>query len=438
MAHFHANRKTTPMSARMLAAPLFLGLIVLGSTRAWSEESPVKQGLAKLFEVGSQNTIKSRSAASDQYKELRQLAPADSRIIEGYAIIQIKLHNYPEAVKLIDEVLASDKTDLYVWKTKSWLSVITKNYAAALVDLDRFSQLMPAEAKGGEEEQQLDMSRYLGRVFGFLEGPVADAAGAAQRESAKKKILARLSEPRQMAFEEGRSRVLDAFNSLGAEKEESAEKAKVVAEEEREKLIGDLEARKEKIAARRSEIGPQRDKLRSEIKAENDQLLKEQQPFLNQLNVLNAQAAGLRRELDIFVINIQQLQGNFEREKDPIIRGRIQADLDRANILAARVDGNLVVVQRQAAGVNSQLALVQQKHVAAANRLNNELARLDNELAGLDKQERRNGIDTTKAKKPAVGDVRRSRSLSAQASAFSTYEEFPLETEKQRLLESYK
>lgn len=426
------------MSLRVFTAFLLLGLIVSGSTRIQGEESPVKLGLAKLFEVGSQNTIKSRTAATDRYKELRLLAPTDSRIVQGYAIIQIKLHNYSEAVKLIDDVLASDKTDLHVWKTKSWLSVITKNYAAALVDLDHLSQLMPPDAKRDEEEQQLELARYLGRVFGFLEGPVADASGTVQREPAKKKILARLSEPRQMAFEEGRSRVLDAFSSLGAEKEESAEKAKVSAEEEREKLIGDLETRKEKIAARRSEIGPQRDKLRSEIKAENDQLAKEQQPFLNQLNILNAQAAGLRREVEIFVINIQQLQAMYEREKDPLIRGRIQADLDRANILTARVDGNLIAVQRQAAGVNSQLALVQQKHVAAANRLNGELARLDNELASLDKQERRNGIDTTKAKKPAVGDVRRSRSLSAQASALSTYEEFPFEAEKQRLLESYK
>lgn len=426
------------MSPRYLAVPLLLGLVWFGPSVAWSDESPVKQGLAKLFEIGSQNTIKSRSAAADQFKELSLLAPADNRITQGYAILLIRQHKYPEAIKLIEQVLKSDESNLYAWKIKSWLSVITKNYATALVELDRVSQLMSADETGDTEEQQLEVARYLGRVFGFLEGPVADASNPAQRDPAMKKIVARLSEPRQAAFEEGRARVLAAFNSLGAEKEESEEKAKVVAEEEREKLLEDLEARKEKIAARRSEIGPQRDKLRSEIKAESDQLLKEQQPFLNQLNVLNANAAGLRRELEIFVINIQQLLGMLEREKDPFNRGRIQADLDRANILAARIDGNLIAVQRQAAGVNNQLALIQQKHVGAANRLTAELARLDSELAGLDKQERRNGIDSTKAKRPAVGDVRRSRSLSAQATAFSTYEEFPLETEKRRLLESYK
>jgi hypothetical protein len=426
------------MSAQM---PVYLVVCLLLwlPLAAQADDAAVKQGVARLFEVGAQNTVKARAAAEEHYNDLKNAAPTDVRITYAYALVQIKHHKYAEASKLLDEVVAARKTDRQAWKAKSWLSVITKNYAAALVDLDRLSQLLPADAaEGDEEEQHLELSRYLGRVFGFLEGPAADAVIDPQREAARKKILARLTEPRQLAFEEGRSRVLAAWSGLGVEKEESEEKAKGVAEEEREKLLKDLETRKAQLAERRAEIGPRREKLRSELTAERDSLAKEERPFLADLNVINAQAAGIRRELDFYAADILRLQWRFEREKDPVLRDRLRRELDRTNFLAARVDGNLATLQRQAAGVQAQLAEVQRRHLQAAARINGELARLDNESAALDKQEKRHDIDTGKAKKPAVGDVRRSRAISAQAAAFTTYEEFPLEAEKQRLLDSYK
>jgi hypothetical protein len=171
--------------------------------------------------------------------------------------------------------------------------------------------------------------------------------------------------------------------------------------------------------------------------ANDDRFAKDQQPLAAQLAGLNAQAAAFQGDLDLATVDILRLRALLDKEKDPLLRERWLLELNRASAIASRADASRVALNRQAAVINGQLAALQQKHRQAQSRLAGELQRLENEAASLDKQEKRNDLDTGKAKKPAVGDVRRSRSLSAQAAAFTTYEEFPLEAEKQRLLDSY-
>ena len=67
-----------------------------------------------------------------------------------------------------------------------------------------------------------------------------------------------------------------------------------------------------------------------------------------------------------------------------------------------------------------------------------QIERIEHELAELTKRERRNDSLEKRASRPVVPTTGKVRALSAQATALSTYDAFPLEAAKARLLESLK
>ena len=66
-----------------------------------------------------------------------------------------------------------------------------------------------------------------------------------------------------------------------------------------------------------------------------------------------------------------------------------------------------------------------------------QLAAIDKELADIQKKDKRNVATEKKLRKPPTADTPETRAKAAQAASFITYEQFPLEREKSRLLDSF-
>ncbi len=428
------------MLVRLWIAAAGAVLLMLGAVSPLSaDDAELQNAVVKLFDTGWEPSFKARALADDQFAAAARLAPGDARVSYAYALVQIKQHRYPEGAKRIDELLADERENVALWKAKIWLSMLTKNYAAAMVEMEKLSQLVPPEAaEGAAEDAHRDTARFLGRLVGFLEGPADGAVSAAIRDRAKRQILDRLGPARESAFEEGRSRVSDQFANLTGAKEESAEAAKTAAEAEQQRLAAELKAKAEQIAAKGEELDERREKLRSEAKAELDAIAKEDEPLVNELARLSSLATVPQQQLGQISVEISRLQSLADREKDPARRNFLINDINRLAILASRYDAELAALEARAAAVAAQRANVQRRYQQAQASYAAQFGQIQSTLVDLDKQQKRTAGEQQRNQRPTTGDTRRARALATQAAAFTTYEEFPLEAERQRVLDSFR
>jgi hypothetical protein len=121
---------------------------------------------------------------------------------------------------------------------------------------------------------------------------------------------------------------------------------------------------------------------------------------------------------------------------DPNRRLQWEIEIDRLSLAASRLQSDLFSVRRLAEGVQTQRAnlLARQRRAQAAAA--DQAQRIDKETSNLAKRDRVNDAIEKRANKPASGTTSKTRALAAQATALSTYDQFPLEVARQKLLES--
>jgi hypothetical protein len=275
-------------------------------------------------------------------------------------------------------------------------------------------------------------------MIGFLEGPGEGSVNAATLANSKRKISERLTDTERTAFDEEVAAVVDQFSLLATAKDDAA--VQEIAQKEREKRqrLNELANDDTAIAARKDELKAVAEKIESEASAENATYTKNDQPLIDQLSRVTAQAAAVDTQLANISGDIGALRVRLARERDPVIRGRILADIDRLNLLFNRYDADLAALSVRANGIKAQRTALAVKHQQAAAAMAAKLAAANREYQGLEKKEKRADNERGKLAKPATGNSGKVIALNKQAVALSTYEMFPLEAEKQRILDSLK
>jgi len=155
-----------------------------------------------------------------------------------------------------------------------------------------------------------------------------------------------------------------------------------------------------------------------------------------ELSLLDARANLLSADLAGYSSQIARLQQLAAAEKGSARRQQYLFEVESLLLLTTRIDADLYVVNRQARGLQQQRAALAARQTQARSAAANQVQRLERELGDLAKRARRNDGIEKRAARPAAVTTSKSRSLAAQASALSTYDAFPLEAAKARLLES--
>jgi len=220
------------------------------------------------------------------------------------------------------------------------------------------------------------------------------------------------------------------------ESSDARDKAVAAAAAEKKDTLAEVGADRAQAAARSKELDERRKKLQSEFRDQLDQIAKDDRPLVQQLAQLNARATIVNRDLALYQAEINQLQRLAQAEKDPNRRQQLLFEADRIAVIATRVDGDLLATNALARGVQNQRTLLAAKQTALQSDMATQTDRIDGELNDLTKRERRNEGLEKRLSRPTVGSASKVRALSAQATALSTYDQFPLEAAKAKLLES--
>jgi hypothetical protein len=418
-----------------LAAIVALAIL---SGAACGEDAALHSGLERFFKVGWSTAPSAYQPTIEIYQELRRIAPADRRVPYAAALVLMQQRKYDLAAKRIDELLADDENDLTAWRARVWLSTITRNYSAAMAAADKSVRLLPVEGKTEFNEATRDYVASLGRIFGYLGGPASEQVKGPERKATEKGILERLGPELQEVFIDARDSVLDRFLKLTDSAADSRDRAKEEAEKEQAKALDDIQKEREGQEDRKRELEERQSKLQSELKDRLAELTKQDAPLQRDQAAIQAQAGPLQSNLATLDLEIGRLQTLLTREKDPRQRDFYRFEIDRLVLRGNRLRNDLGLLERQLAAVTGQRAALQAQAAQARAEVGGQIDRGAKELGGIEKKGKQlDGLEN-RASRPVSGTTSRTAALGAQAGALTTYEPFPLEVEKQRVLDSFR
>lgn len=422
--------------ANCLLASGSLLLLVLGSARGDQKS----EAIAKLLDVGWGVNSQARTAGDQQYEEVARRAAGDPRGLEAGWLVLMQQRRFEDALKRVDEYLALVPNNLDAIRAKAWLQTLLKNYPGATLSADRLSKLLAAHPPTTDEERAAHDASigFLGRLFGYFGGPVSDAINQEERRVLEKRLIERLDPSKRPIFEDARNGVLSKFIELSDESHGAREKAVATARAEKEKTLAELQGEKEKADARIKELEERKNKLNSEFKTEIDDINKQDQPIIQQQTVLASRANVLSNDLLGFQSQMASFEQLAAQEKNAFRQQQFLSQASALGLTCTRIEANLLAVNRLLANAQRQRGGLQAKRVQAQSNTASQIDRIERELADLEKRERRNEGLEKRASRAALPTTSKLRALSAQATALSSYDVFPLEAVKTKLLESLK
>ena len=425
--------------------PLFVSVALAAMlccrvSEAQGQRSQLQQEMAKLLEVGWQRTVKAAPAVLDQYERLRRLVPRDARVPYAYALVQVRQRRFRQASKLADEAIALNERDWHSWRAKIWISMLTRNYSGAMVEMDLLSRLLPAVDADQEEVERTygEIAAFLGRQFGFMAGPANRAPSEKLTADHQNRIVARLTDSRRAAFEQARRSVLERFASMKQQADRIDNEAKASRQKKEQEADSELEKEREELTSKLVELDARRKNLRGELKEDLERIEKEQRPLLRSLDRLREQAAVTEYEGRLILDEIFRLQILAERQSDPLLRDYLYRDALRLEILLSDYDVDIWATNRELFRMQARGADALALRDTARSDYGAERKRLEDDEARVRRDGRRLKVKQRRSRRSSRRKLVGASALRVKAKAFTTYEPFPLEQERQRLLGSFR
>lgn len=386
-------------------------------------------------------------AALRRHAAAVQLNTADSRADYALALVQMRHGDWEAATESLATAARKDPADLYAWRAHVWLLVYQRQFDAVMKEItalaDSFAATPPADVSA--QARRRAAAKIMGRVAGYLAGPRQGDVDETALKQWQAALIAKLGKENSTAFADGRQeiatehkRLLDAID---------AEKADTLAANQAEK-----EDDQEFVATETARIETERRQL-EQLAADAKQVLDEQTSQLDsELSPIQLSYADVEARARPFQLRIVELQSRLntalaeanirdgeratedERRRNRERREGAQRLADRLRFELRREDEFLRPFVAEAQRLQAAAAVIERRRQAA-------VATYQATYAGLDAQARtlqRTG-KLLKAKERELGRTVSGTSgkvfaMRAQLNQWPTYETFPLEAERQRLL----
>jgi hypothetical protein len=419
--------------ATLLAAALFF-------SAARADEATAKQAIAQLLQVGWEDSFRALEPAQEQFERAKTASPRDPRAPLAFALVQIKHGRHSEAAQLLNDVLALDREHVPAREARIWIEVLLKRYPRALVQIDELAALLPTKDEpsvtDATKARHRETARYLGRLFGFFEGPAEKQVNAERVADAKQKLLARLSPDNREAFDAGRKAVSDRFAEFFLMREQTKANEAASQKKSQEETAKRLNDDKNAVASDKKVVADQAAQTREQLDRFLSDIDKKIAPLDKEYALLAAQGVALRERMIDQDREIGRLLQLSDTTQDRVLAARYRLDADRVSEVRSRTAADYRLLEAQAGRVRVQLAALLGERDAAVARYNAEARRLGKEQVKIAQTEKRLAREEDRNRKAPTGNTDKVHALSQKVFAFTTYEPFPLEQAKARLIES--
>ncbi len=410
-----------------------LGVLVDKAPTRADDSSEADVAVKDLLDVGWRTTPDARQQIDERFAAVPDAVRGDARVAYAYALSLVKLRREADAARVIAPLAAAKTPPLGVLRAQLWLTMLTRQYDAALVQMERIAAQVAAEAADPPLAEHRETARRMGMMIGFLETPAEGSVPPAKLEDYRNRIAAALPPPLAEGVAEGRQAVKQQHAQWLAQQTDAEAQADEQSDAERQRLLDSAKAERDQIAVRRRELAEQLQKLREELGSEMETLQASERPLAEQLTVAVLQGRRVQDELLGVLDEIARLSDLLRRTRDPEQRRLLLIEIDRLERIAARIRLQVDQMEREVAILEARVVEIRQRAEATRVRYGREIASRESDQQSLNRRESQLTGMEQRAVRMKSGRGQ-SRSLAARAAALSTYVAFPLEEEKQRLL----
>ena len=358
------------------------------------------------------------------------MQPASSAVSLAYIINRIQHNQTREAMQVATALTTNDPDNLDGWLLKSWLSALIDKYDRALVDLGAAKKRV-SDNKALTPAKKIAAYRKMGKLIGFLQGPVKEKVNPDVLESTILTISDGLAGDELDAFNKSRDVVLTRYNDLvkaqGSKAKTELEKQKAEDEHLTESLTKQNISHEQTI----SQMGSEKERLRMEGNQRVAQLTGQLSPLEGQLASISTSISGIQYDLQLLYNDLafarNNSRNNFQNNSLFFLNDQIRRrEFDLYNLQA---EGNNISFQLQS--LQSQIAQTQRNY-------NNQINQIDRQFKKINNTMKRNRIRIGKvAGGPELAKGKKG-AMNSRLTALTSYNDLGIELYRQQLLDQVK
>lgn len=408
---------------------IFLFTLVLGGLTTTSASDEVAKKLLKDY------WSHTRKKQTDQYYDSQE--HKNRNAIYAYALVKSRQHDVKKALAAIESLHAIDDTNPQSWRLKVWLQLRYDKYNAAAVSLGKYIEKVKADKKL-DDFSRADAYRFAGRVFGYLEGPVKRHISTVTVETIKGRILHKLDADLLNSFTLEYTAVEHQFNKLNGAKLKHEANFAEQDEKERKIKFTQLTQVEQQLSKTKEQLEEQSGTIRNAANQELEELRRMDLPLATRSADLESELGQVNAQL-IFFINDYNYWNNLAlREGDPALRALYFRRAGRADGLIIQQELVASSIRRELSAIDALRRALRQQYASTTASASNQLAAINRTKSNIAKQQHRTNMQKLKTTKPTKKIITHAVALKSKSQSIVTYDQFPLEIERQLLLDQLK
>lgn len=346
-------------------------------------------------------------------------------LLVTYTINRIRHNRISEAKLAAQELTVRHPDNLDGWILRTWLNTLTDDFDAALINIRSLKKKFD-QTKNLAEPTKQKIYKRLGRLIGYMQGPVSDRVNNDLRDETIQFVTAGVKPELVKLFNGSRNKVLKEYGDLTKSQADKTqvELVKIKASNDAEAVA--LERQIKLLEQSESQQTAEKQRIRDESARQISAI--ERQGSSAELEISRINTNLRTTELDLFYLH-QDL--NFILNQPP---GRRFSTFNLQNqIRNAQLSAN--ALRLEGIQATNQLNSLRTQLVAAQRNSTQRLNDLEREIKRVNGAKRRNLAKLTKlAKGPKVADGKR-QSMQSRVNALRTYDDLPLELYRQDILD---
>ena len=380
---------------------------------------------------------KAKQAADETFLELKQRGHVNLDAAYAYLLVKIRQNDIKKAMVTADWLLEVAPEHLGAHHARCWLLLLTKKTSEGLSALKNFARV-------NRENPSLDAALRLtnlgsiGRMVGYLQGPMSRRLTTSDLRFAITDILEDATEEQVDLFERERKSVVDAYERLVAEKQSADEQVHAKKREQQEKGLNELAEKMDLLEEEKASLKPRREKVSEAGENAISSIRQRAAPLKTEYSYLNQEAASLQIQMSRLIGDARHYEHLAIHEPDPVIRESYLCRADQAGDSARRISTSLAQLDQQIGSVARSLKAADHEFMMTQRKYNTELNSIDRNLHEVAAEQRKTQGKKKRVSRPVRTVSARGTSLKNRARGISTYERFPVERERDRLLKLIK
>jgi hypothetical protein len=372
----------------------------------------------------------------------------DHRADYALALARLRGAKWEAAGAALREATRKSPQDLYTWRAHVWLLLYQRQFPEALAEIDRFAQAIPStpEADSTIEARWNAAAKIMGRAYGYIAGPRSGVIAPDELTAREQKLNDRFTVARQRAFAAGKAEMATAHHQAIAAIDEEKQTVVDTKQEENAAQREFVDSERAKIETEAATLQAQSASAKDQLDAEVTALDQELTPIEQRYTEVQFAArpfvqriAELDRRLNFALAEASRSDAGDGKDQERVRRDRerrerAQREADNLRFEIRREQEFLRPYQVESQRLQAAAAQIQQQKAAALANYQRTIASLEAALRKLQRIEKQLRVSERELAKPIGSTSAKTSDLKARLPLLTTYEKFPLEQERLRLL----